>query len=147
MTKLPIICLGKSMRTFFSNKLLILLSVSFCVLLTSCDMKEYPRKMLPSSATNIHEYNWQSSFPPDYCYFLKAKISEKEFIEYRNKMGFLKYRDAIEIDWSGFNDIGNWWNPSKTCDSVYYDPTKKGSGKAYIKYENGSLYYKESSGI
>ena len=139
--------LSRTMRTLFNNKLIILFGVSFCILGTSCDMKEYPCKMLPSSAKNIHEYSWESSFPPDYCYLLKAEIPEDDFIKYKDKMGFVEYNGTREVDWSGFEDVGEWWNPSDSNEPVYYDPSMKGSGKAYMKYENGLLYYKESVGI
>ena len=122
--------------------------ISFSVLGLSCDRKEHPYKLLPSTAKQIHEYNWQSSFPPDYCYFLKAEIPESDFLVYKNRMGFVEYKDDItKVDWSGFEGVGVWWNPSDNNDIIYYDPTMKGSGKAYMKYENGSLFYKESAGI
>lgn len=110
-----------------------------------------PRRALPSSATDIHEYGWQNYwFVPDYCYFLKAKITQEEFEAYKTKLKFVPLPEDAkeEVNWCSWEHfVDEWWEPLSTSDGAFYDPTFTGSDHAVMKYENGYLYYMETVGF
>ncbi len=116
-----------------------------------CDTFEQPpRKALPSTATDIHESDWNNYFPPDYCYLLKAQIRPQEFETYRIKLKFVPIPETMkeELYWPGWDNFGGqWWNPSANEQETFHDPTMSGSQHAFMKYENGYVYYLEYAGF
>jgi hypothetical protein len=111
---------------------------------------ESPRKALPPDVKIIGEYNWDNGFPPDYCYYMKAEMSYDAFLSYKDKMNFVILpKEKYQIfDFGGFEKHTDpWWAPSNDPNQAYYNPTMKGSQKAFMKYENGFLYYRESAGL
>jgi hypothetical protein len=67
------------------------------------------RRALPWSASEIHERSCTDMLLPDFDYYLKAKISRPEFLEYVGKFGLEKEIAAEEYG-SGKNN--DWWDPS-----------------------------------
>ncbi len=114
-----------------------------------CFGEENARMMLPVSATEVHEHTWNIIFPPDFCYFLKAKIDKDEFEAFKKKLKFIPAPED-KRKWLGykFSDIKKkWWDPCDTSEGTFYDPNPSNSQKAYMKYENGYVYYVESAGM
>jgi len=112
--------------------------------------QQAPRKALPSTADEVHEYNSDRLFPPDYCYYLKAKITQEEFNAYRKRLRFAPLPQDLreEFDWSPFGDkVEEWWDPTPSLKGAFYNPTATGSQRALMKYENGFVYYKETAGL
>jgi len=108
-------------------------------------------RTLPSSATDIHVCK-PSIFwvHPNFWYLLKAKITHEEFEIYRKRLKFIPITEdeKKEIHWTGWDDfVDEWWDPLPTSDGSFYDPSTQGSHRATMKYENGYLYYMETSGI
>ena len=122
-----------------------------------CDSSQNaPRKALPSTATDIHEYNWNARialFPGDSVYFFKAKITPEEFEVYRIKLKFVPIPETMKEEalWMNYNiakegDI-EWWDPLPTTEATFHDPTTTGSQRHVIKYEKGYVYYWDSVGF
>ena len=124
---------------------------SRCVGFASRLLQNPPRKALPSSATDIHEYNWDHYFPPDYFYCLKARITHGEFEAYRTKLKFVPTSKGIKetVYWTAWNEMvkKSWWDPLPDANGTFYDPTTTGSQRAFMKHENGYLYYMEMAGF
>ena len=116
----------------------------------SCDiLQNPPRRALPSTATDIHEHNWDT-YVRDYCYLLKAKITAEEFETYRTKLELVQITEnkKEEIHWDAWDTIGGqWWDPSSSTEGTFYNPTMTGSQHAVVKYENGYVYYLEYAGF
>ena len=119
------------------------------VLAGSCDtLQDPPRRALPSTATDVHEHNWDT-YVRDYCYILKAKITPEEFEVYRKKLKLVPIPEnkKEEVDWQAWDNFGDWWDPSATVEGTFYNPTMTGSQHAFTKHENGYVYYLEYAGF
>ncbi len=104
------------------------------------------RKALPRSAEEINELALQPGFIPDYSYFLKAKIKEKEFLKYVEKYDLKPFPENTERPeeykfWFGTEDIEkSWWTPSPHSVGSYIK--RDDSMFMCAKYENGYIYFK-----
>lgn len=109
------------------------------------------KRALPPSATDIHEYSWQNYwFVPDYCYFLKAKITQEEFEAYKTKLKFVPIPEDAkeEVNWCSWEHfVDEWWDPLPTSNGAFYHPESTDSKLGIMKYENGYLYYMETVGF
>lgn len=98
---------------------------------------------LPYSATDVRHFGYDTW--EDYFYILKAKITKKEFDEYRKKLVFVPLSEEMRkrANWSfivlGY-DNSDWWDPSPSLDETYYDPTTPDSQIRMMKYEKGYVY-------
>jgi hypothetical protein len=127
--------------------IIILSLLSFGYILKSW-FGESPREALPPGAKIRGD--WNNWFPADYCYYLKAEMSHDSFLSYKDKMGFILLpKDKYDMfDFSGlYNHTDPWWIPKNDPNQVYYNPAMNGSQKAFMKYENGFLFYKETAGF
>ena len=105
------------------------------------------RKILPSTASDIHEYQelrgWGTS------HYLKAKITVEEFDAIRKELNYVNCTNKKQliipkpIGFSHQPDF-SWWNPSNeisTMKNTYYDPSCDKMSERILKYEDGYLYY------
>lgn len=77
-------------------------------------------------------------------------MSYDSFLLYKDKMGFISLSKEKNdmFDFSGFSTHTDpWWTPTNDSNQVYYNPAMNGSQKAFMKYENGFLFYKETAGF
>ncbi len=101
------------------------------------------RRELPWSATEIRESYWTEGFLPDYNYYLKARITEKQFQDYLAKFELTphtperKYEDEeMWMEW-GYHS-NSWWAPSESLEKTFV--WQGGHTWTFAKYENGNLY-------
>jgi hypothetical protein len=106
------------------------------------------RRALPSTATDIHEFDRSDGFLPDYSYYLKARISSDEFQTYVERRHLKPFSEDGQYDesphpwvnWRSQGQLGegSWWNPSVSLDGTYV----ANSGDEWIlaKYEHGYIY-------
>ena len=134
------------------HRVIVLLIVP-TVLVMAGGCGDNPRDALPSTATDVHEYDWSDLFPGDSVYFLKAKITPQEFEAYRDELKLVPIPETMkeEILWGGYSSAnkGNieWWDPLPTMEGTFYDPATTGSHRIIMKYENGYVYYWDSVGF
>ena len=108
---------------------------------------KWPRSKLPSSATEIHDYDTSGfiAFQIDFFYLLTAKITESEFKTFMDDIGFVKADSSPEVEWWPSMNEFEWWTPDKSSADLYVS-TSGWRPNAIAKYENENLYYKNSSG-
>jgi hypothetical protein len=106
------------------------------------------KKALPENAVIVHEYEWSTMVPSDYCHYLMVNINYNDYLKFKDRLGFVKLpEDKYNIlDLSGFDNNTPWWIPLDV-NEIYYDPSMTGSQKAFMLYENGLMFYKESAGF
>ncbi|HYV55466.1 MAG TPA: hypothetical protein VE933_12845 [Chitinophagaceae bacterium] len=132
----------------YTSKLIFICAYAF--LFFSCNNNstewEY-RKLLPHSASQIKEFYWKDGFLPDYEYYLRAKIDQRDFNWYCDSLGLelhtdvSKYTDEI----GNLNTIGGyaeelkeWWNIDGNNDSLFV--WQNGHEWNIARYYNGYLY-------
>ena len=106
---------------------------------------QYPRSELPSTATEIHDYDTSGliGIQRDYFYLLTATIDETEFHTFISEIGFVE--SDLDVEWWPNMNGFDWWTPSESSDSIFTS-TSRWKPNAVAKYEGGRLYYKEWSG-
>jgi len=99
------------------------------------------RRKLPFGASHINDL-YVERFP-DYTYYLRAKISESDFIFYCKKISLESSisdaRSKNEISWVADKEV-SWWNPSANVSDTYCRATNDGREWVIAKYENGFIY-------
>jgi len=123
----------------------VILCVPLVLLVWEAFAPSYPRSKLPTTATEIQDYDTSGfiALQVDYFYLLTAKIDEPEFQEFITDIGFAK--SELDVDWLPRMNGFDWWTPSDSGATVYAS-TSRWKPNAFAKYESGKLYYKESSG-
>ncbi|MES2464200.1 MAG: hypothetical protein V4671_26860 [Armatimonadota bacterium] len=102
------------------------------------------RRALPTSATDIHEYDDTNYFLGEMSQCLKAKMPESEMPGFAARMGLTaRYSTTtygkLRFHWHGAEGA-SWWDPPDTLDGGYL--TYKGTSNYSIaKYENGYVYF------
>jgi hypothetical protein len=131
--------------------LVLAVSLLVLILFQYYPWKQEAEKRLPTSATEINIFKKTNGWNFN-LYLLKAKLSEKDFLEYHKIMNFAPISDDVMQKYDFHPNIWNlnvhdtkipsWWNPSEETNNMYYDPTKIALDRIYImKYENGYLFY------
>ncbi len=104
------------------------------------------RRALPSSAEDIHEWEQDFGFLPDFTYHLKAKITEEHFHHYVDKFGLTPHTSTRQYtqsaDWLSWESlpgsVGDWWNPSNSLEFTFV--RQEDDFWMFAKYEHGYLY-------
>jgi len=109
--------------------------------------------LLPNTATDVHRQSHSVGGGDIFKVIMKARISPKDFEEYRVKMGFIPLPAQVqtELFWIGESWQEDWWDPTRDTGATYYDPEfghHYEEGKwlhlvdyIIMKYENGYIYY------
>ncbi len=106
------------------------------------------RSKLPWSASEIYEWSREDGFLPDYSYFLKAKITQEEYLKYIEELNLKKHTETskypdgtLGLNWSAMSGVDrNIWNPSISLSETYV--WQNGHEWVLAKHENGYLYLK-----
>ncbi len=107
------------------------------------------RRELPRGAEDVHEWIREDGFLPDYSYMLKAKLTEKQFREYVERLELTPHspmrhytQDAQPwLRWDKGHDAEtDWWDPSESLEDTFV--SQRGDIWTYAKYERGYLYLK-----
>lgn len=105
------------------------------------------RRALPFSAEDIHEWEKDFGFLPDFTYHLKAKITEEQFHRYVEKLGLTPHPSTREylqssvpwLSWESLpGSVGDWWDPSDSLDFTFV--LHERDFWMFAKYEHGYLY-------
>jgi len=109
------------------------------------------RRALPWTAREVHEWQWNEPglTGQDYTYLVKARISERQFDAYVDRLDLSPHSPDRDYEHSGFSPNWDphlpgtdqspvWWDPSASLDGTYvYDG---GSWWIVAKWENGIVY-------
>ncbi|MHC4553142.1 MAG: hypothetical protein ACYSUT_10330 [Planctomycetota bacterium] len=106
---------------------------------------------LPNSAAEIKTYD--AFYPGDVLFVMKAKIEQEAFVEYVDKLGFLPIEKTLAEKVYWITSIGvrgphrniDWWDPTIEMKNTYYYPKYNASHGILLKYEEGYVYYMETS--
>jgi hypothetical protein len=102
------------------------------------------RRELPWAASEIKEQSYDLF--PDYSYFLKAKMPEKDFAKYVGGLGLTLHTSASQygddmqwLHWPSppFRQL-DWWNPTPSLEQTYVQ--QAGHEWTLVKYEDGYVY-------
>ena len=103
------------------------------------------RSALPSTATGIRTLSaGPSGFTADSWYQLKAKITRDEFSQFVIDMNLAPISDG-QIAKFGGHSGADWWDTSSGDADVFLRVHSQSSLER-AKYENGYLYYIDSTG-
>jgi hypothetical protein len=93
------------------------------------------RKALPLSASEVNEYVWTDGFLPDFSYYLRARITEEQFLNYvaRFKLAIDGKRELF----AGPHEVP-WWSPSSGAHEVY--ELENGDWSMEAIYDNGIMW-------
>ena len=128
-------------------KFRILIYITFLIL-SSCGSDEWGFvKELPENAIVLNEYKWTDGFLPDYDYYLAAKMTESDFIEYAKKFELTEHyegRDYGDQNWSieflMNTSEHDWWNPDFNNENFKHSVWQGGDEWVLATYQNGVMY-------
>ncbi len=103
---------------------------------------------LPPTAGEIQEWHWNEGglTGQDYVYLLRAKITEQEFREYVDNLGWTPYMADREYGfvWGWYphelhsDEEIEWWTPSEDSNGAYIH--SEDARMRYAKWEDGYIY-------
>ena len=104
------------------------------------------RGALPTTATDIHEFSaGPSGVTADAWYQLKAKISAQEFDQFVSDMKMTPCPPGQDAEFCAHSGSEKWWDASSDNNGAFVR-IHSGSRLERAKYENGYLYYIDSTG-
>ena len=105
------------------------------------------REDLPPGATDIKESSWAEGFLPDYDYYLRARMSKQDFMQFVAEQQLTphtpsrEYSEGLALSWSGhLLEDATWWNPSEDVSATYV--REANTEWTYAKYEDGYIYFR-----
>lgn len=95
------------------------------------------RKALPWSASEVKEHVWTEGFLPDFAYYLRARITEEQFLEYVARFEL----ERVDQQWYPTKPLEvPWWGPSPGA-HLFYRLEDDGWLMEAI-YDNGIIWVK-----
>ena len=121
----------------------IFIAIIATLFITSCGQGEWDFKTkLPNHASEIKEFIKAEEFIPDYKYFLSAKITKAEFLNYTNGFKMKLHTDTTQysddIVWLTTESNIEWWNSKSQKDSMYV--SQNGQEWVIARYIDEKLY-------
>jgi hypothetical protein len=122
-----------------------LLLVVVAILLVDAIVPSGPRRALPKSASDIQEY-YSDSWNGDFVRIIKAKLPEKDYVDYANELKIpfsfdaSKHEDIRSMIDMGAGDAPSWWNPPSASETTFFDHVKGDDYVKSLKYSNGTVY-------
>lgn len=95
------------------------------------------RKALPWSASQVKEQVWREGFLPDFAYYLRARITEEQFLEYVVRF---ELESAGKMGYFTKPSEAQWWGPTPGEHEVYRLEENGWSMEAV--YDNGVIWVK-----
>jgi hypothetical protein len=123
--------------------LIIVVSVLIGIVKT-LDYQASVRKHLPSGATEITEEVYGLN---DFTRYMKAKCSEPDFHEFKNKLGYIENdqltEDNTAYSWSQTSPdpVEAWWRPTRKIEGSYGHYEETAEFYSMTKYEDGYVYF------
>lgn len=113
-----------------------LLALYVAGILAAYHMFTWPyRKALPWSASEVKEYIWTEGFLPDFSYYLRARITEKQFLDY---VARFELESAGKREQFAEPDEAPWWRPSPGAHEVYR--LEDGDWSMEALYDDGIMW-------
>jgi len=102
-----------------------------------------PRRVLPSSASDIREWLLSDGFLPDHVYLMRAAMPAEEFASYAQRLGLHHISEVQDPEWLrrlrwGQQDNPSWWTPGPDLSTTMVRTFTNGAIMA--KHEYGYVY-------
>jgi hypothetical protein len=130
------------------KKIAITLITVFAVILGIVKTLNYQtsiRKHLPAGASDIKEEVYGLV---DFTRYMKAKCSEEEFHEFREKLGYseadlLSRTDRNKYNWNRTqpDPVDSWWSPQRKIEGSYGHYDEYTQFYSITKFEEGYVYF------